>query len=269
MAGAIGDGNPLWRDVAPPTFVDSLNPFYAGEPYPVWGGLPHFFSAGDAFTFHTPIRIGDVVDVDCRIESIREKVRADGASRMKFVTYLKEYRRAGELCVEVRWTCVLFDGDRTSAPRPAAPDPEWATFTLPGFTRVIDPLTIVRWTAASNDYERIHFDHVYAVEECGLPGIVAHGPCSAALLLKLITDRLGDPGRLTGAEFRYRSPVYANDELTFGGVASSDPAGPGEGSAVLVSAYADGRASTTGIASWSAASAATPSSTSVSMSGSE
>jgi acyl dehydratase len=270
MADAILDDNPVWRDLAPPTFVDSLNPFYAGEPYPVWGGFPHFFSAGDAFTFHAPIHVGDVIDVDCRIESIREKTRADGTSRMQFVTYLKRYRRAGELCVEERWTCVLFDGDRTASPAPPAPNPEWATVVLPGFSRVIDPLTIVRWTAASNDFERIHFDHVYAVEECGLPGIVAHGPCSAALLLKVITDRLDDPRRLTHAEFRYRSPVYANDELTFGAFASSDPAAPEAGRAVLVSTYAGG-ASTTGTATWSAGrgSAATPSRTSESMSSSE
>lgn len=265
LAVAIGDDNPLWHDPeaaraagfpalpAPPTFVDSLNPFYAGEPYPVWGDLPHFFSAGDAFTFHAPIHVGDVIDVDCRIESIRDVARSRGGGRMRLVTYLKRYRRESELVVEERWTCALFDGERTAPPAAPPPPPDWAAFELPRLERVVDPLAIVRWTAASNDFERIHFDHAYAVEACGLPGIVAHGPYSAAMLLKVVTDALDDPRRLEHAEFRYRSPVYANDRLTFGGVASSEPAASQAGEAALLATYADGTVSTSGHVRWRAA----------------
>lgn len=262
LAQAVGDPNPLWHDhaaageagfpdvVAPPTFVDTQNPFYAGEPYPVWGGLPHFFSAGDAFDFHAPICAGDVLDVTCRIERIREGTRGDGHSAMRFITYLKEYTRAGEPVCDERWTCVLFEGDRTATPSPAPPRSDWADHPLGVEERIVDPSTIVRWTAASGDFERIHFDHVYAVEECGLPGIVGHGPYSAAVLLKLVTDRLDDPGRLAHAEFRYRSPLYAGDAVTFAGFADGDPRDGGAGRSELVATRSDGSVVTTGTATW-------------------
>src|SRR5262245_9208771 len=109
VATALEDDNPLWAGIAPPMFVDSFNPFYAGEPYPVWpDDLPFSFSAGDEFDLYAPVAPGDVIDVHSRIASDVTKARSDGASRIRLVTYEKSYRRAGELVAVVRWICAFF-----------------------------------------------------------------------------------------------------------------------------------------------------------------
>jgi acyl dehydratase len=267
LAQAIEDDNPLWWDAdaalrlgyqsqpAPPMLIDSFNPFYAGEPYPVDSPLPHRFSAGDEFVFHRPICVGDVIEARCRIGERREGLRSDGSSRMLFVTYDKSYLDAhGDLVAEAKWTCVHFEGDSAARTSGSIGPPEWATVALAPEEREISPTQIVRWTCATGDFERIHIDYRYATEERGLRDVVGHGPYTAAVLLKLITDHVGDPGRLCHAAFRYRGSVYPGDRITFAGWrrAGSDATA---GEAFLVASNQDGAAVTTGTCGWGAAEA--------------
>jgi hydroxyacyl-ACP dehydratase HTD2-like protein with hotdog domain len=242
MAAALEDENPLWSSVAPPTFVDSFNPFYAGEPYPVWpDDLPYSFSAGDEFVLHAPIVAGDVLDVDCRIASDSEKLRSDGSSRIRLVTYEKLYRRAGELVAEERWICAFFEGARNTSRRAEPPAPRPGAERLEDQVREITPLRIVRWASAIGDFERSHFDHRYATETCGLPDVVGHGPYSGALLLKPVTDHLGATGRVSRATFAYRSASYPGDRITY-----SAWRDPGETEYTLAAVKEDGTVVTTG-----------------------
>jgi acyl dehydratase len=261
MATALEDENPLWVDeqfarahghrsvVAPPTFVDSFNPFYAGEPYPVWpDDLPYSFSAGDTFVLHAPVSANDQIDVTCRIAGDEEKLRSDGSSRMRLVTYEKLYRRrpAGtvdeaQLVAEERWVCAFFEGARNSTRSAPAPVAEAGAEWLGEETREVTPLRIVRWASAVGDFERSHFDHRHAVDDCGLPDIVGHGPYSAAMLLKVVTDHLGTSGFVERATFSYRAASYPGDTLTFRAWRN-----PGEASITLVATKQDGSVVTTG-----------------------
>lgn len=254
VAKALEDDNPLWSDaraaraagfggvLAPPMFVDSFNPFYAGEPYPVWpDDLPFSFSAGDEFDLYAPVVAGDVINVDCRIASDQTRVRSDGASRIRLVTYEKSYRRAGEVVALVRWICAFFEGARNSSRRPVAPAPAPGAEVLEAAVREITPLRIVRWGSAVGDFERSHFDHRYAVEDCGLPDVVGHGPYSAAMLLQPVTDHLGATGRVSGAGFAYRAASYPGDRITYR--AWRDP---GDEHYTLAAVKEDGAVVTTG-----------------------
>lgn len=227
-ADAVGDRSPLRSDreyavrqgyrerVAPPTFVDSFNPFYAGEPYPVEQEYPYEFSGGDAYHLYRPVCVGDVIDVCSSIKEIEDRIRKDRRSRLRSVVYEKQYvdRETAEPVATVLWTYVNFEGKSTvQVPvKFAVPTPPWEE--LPPAVDSLDMTKIVQWAAAMGDWARLHYDYPFATRERGLRDVVGHGPRTTALLARVLTDWLGPTGRVAWLETRYRSSTYPGDELT-------------------------------------------------------
>jgi acyl dehydratase len=71
---------------------------------------------------------------------------------------------------------------------------------------------LVRYAGASLDFNPIHWNDRVA-EDVGLPGVIAHGMYTMAIAGRLVTDWLGDPGRLVGYSARFVRPVVVpNDD---------------------------------------------------------
>ncbi|MER6663458.1 MaoC family dehydratase [Amycolatopsis japonica] len=90
-----------------------------------------------------------------------------------------------------------------------------STFTV---GEELTPLTIdvtrdqlVRYAGASLDFNPIHWNEAFA-KEVGLPDVIAHGMLTMALGARLITDWLGDPGRLVDYFARFTRPVVVPNE---------------------------------------------------------
>ena len=62
---------------------------------------------------------------------------------------------------------------------------------------------LVRYAGASGDFYEIHYDQELA-RSVGLDGVILHGLLKAAWLAQVVTDWLGDRGRLTWFEASYR-----------------------------------------------------------------
>lgn len=62
---------------------------------------------------------------------------------------------------------------------------------------------LVRYAGASGDFYEIHYDKDYA-QSVGLPGVILHGLLKTAYLGQLVTDWLGDAGRLRSLDVSYR-----------------------------------------------------------------
>jgi acyl dehydratase len=216
MAEAIGDPNPIWVDptsarargfrdvIAPPTFVDTYNPFYAGEPYPFDPRLPYSFSASDEIFPIEPISPGDVLSVDTELLDVVAKPRRDGDGSIVFATYEKRYTREADDVLVARWvwTGAYFDG-KPSALEPRLPepvDPAWSA--LAPVTVEMTTTRFVRWAAAIGDYEPVHFDADYARGTLGLDGVVGQGALSMAILGRVLTDWV-DPRRIRRFRVRY------------------------------------------------------------------
>ncbi|OXM53898.1 MaoC family dehydratase [Amycolatopsis alba] len=80
------------------------------------------------------------------------------------------------------------------------------------------PLTIevtreqlVRYAGASLDFNPIHWNETFA-KEVGLPDVIAHGMLTMALGARLVTDWLGDPGRLVDYFARFTRPVVVPND---------------------------------------------------------
>lgn len=62
---------------------------------------------------------------------------------------------------------------------------------------------LVQYAGAQGDFYEIHYDQAYA-KSVALPGVILHGLLKAAFLGQLITDWLGESGRLKTFEVSYR-----------------------------------------------------------------
>jgi len=62
---------------------------------------------------------------------------------------------------------------------------------------------LVQYAGSSGDFYEIHYDQDFA-RGVGLPGVILHGLLKAAFLGQLLTDWLGDEGKLKSFEVSYR-----------------------------------------------------------------
>jgi acyl dehydratase len=63
--------------------------------------------------------------------------------------------------------------------------------------------TLAQYAGASGDFYQIHYDKDFA-QSVGLPGVILHGLLKAAYLGQLLTDWVGDEGRIETFEVSYR-----------------------------------------------------------------
>jgi acyl dehydratase len=83
---------------------------------------------------------------------------------------------------------------------------------LPPLTVRVHRADLVRYAGASLDFNPIHWNDRVA-SDVGLPGVIAHGMFTMAIAGRLVTDWLGDPGRLVEYSARFVRPVVVpNDD---------------------------------------------------------
>ncbi|MFQ5886290.1 MAG: MaoC family dehydratase [Anaerolineae bacterium] len=65
--------------------------------------------------------------------------------------------------------------------------------------------------------DRIHYDHLYATQRRGLPGVVAPGTLGFDYYAQLLTDWASEGGELRQLSVQYRHFMVAGDTLRCGG----------------------------------------------------
>ncbi|WP_061710840.1 MaoC/PaaZ C-terminal domain-containing protein [Kocuria palustris] len=65
---------------------------------------------------------------------------------------------------------------------------------------------LVRYAAASGDFNPIHWNQEFAVS-VGLPDVIAHGMLTMGAAMQLMADWAGDPGRVVDVQTRFTKPV--------------------------------------------------------------
>jgi acyl dehydratase len=98
---------------------------------------------------------------------------------------------------------------------------------------------LVMYAGASGDFNRIHYDHPFAVEK-GLGGVIAHGMLTMAFAATCVTEAFGPADRISRIDARFTSPVRVGDvvEVTATVVEGSAPEGSIE---AVLTAEVDGR----------------------------
>ena len=185
--------------------------------------------AGGSAEFTGTLRVGDTVRREATVESVTEK---NG--------------RSGKLVIVVTST-ILFaptarppsSRSRTSSaarpPKPAAHHrrrslpPRWSPAGPPiiadGERRWqlrTDPTLLMRFSAATANAHRIHYDWPYATGVEGYPGLVVHGPLMTLALLE--THRLdGDARPVRALSHRVSAPLFCGQSAQL--VATPTPTG--------------------------------------------
>jgi 3-methylfumaryl-CoA hydratase len=201
-------------------------------------GLPRRMFAGGRLRLAGDVRVGERLERTERVIASTDKQGRSGPLRFVTVEYRLSRPDGTELLAEEQ--DIVFRapaGPGSPQGRPAGPGSPHnppagplsplgpaAVAAVPGgrlLTRrsgplrarfLAGPVALQRFSAATSNAHRIHYDHPYVTAVEGYPGLVVHGPLLLLSLLELI--RLDRPGReVTGAAFTARSPAFAGEEV--------------------------------------------------------
>lgn len=92
---------------------------------------------------------------------------------------------------------------------------------LPAITVRLTRADLVRYAGASGDFNIIHWNERTALS-VGLPGVIAHGMLTMGHAIRVVTQWVGDPGKVSDYQVRFTRPVVVPDddlgaEVTFSG----------------------------------------------------
>lgn len=174
--------------------------------------MPRRMWSGGALTFHSEIRVGEVVTRHSSIEDITIKEGRSGT--LCFVTVCHELMCDDRAILSERQEIVYRESEAarsqivaTPKPAPTVPAPEGA------HRRVVQPSAplLFRYSALTFNAHRIHYDTPYSEVDENYPGLIVHGPLQATLLAQLAQSVLGaPPARLS---FRSVSPLFDTAEF--------------------------------------------------------
>lgn len=167
--------------------------------------LPRRMFAGASMTFGARLLLGRPATRTSTIATLNHKSGKTGD--LIFVEVDHVISQDGEDRVTERQTIVYRDaGDRTPAveEKPqtvGADDVSWR----PG------PVDLFRFSAVTFNSHRIHYDSDYTRSEEGYPGLVVHGPFTAAKLYAYARARLGKEVRTFS--FRAQAPLFVGQPV--------------------------------------------------------
>jgi 3-methylfumaryl-CoA hydratase len=161
--------------------------------------LPRRMWAGSRIEFARPLTVGAQVVRRSRIASVAPKAGRSGP--LVFVTVRHEVSDSSGLVLSDEHD-IVYRGEGGAAPAVAAPSGEaWHRGIKP------DPLLLFRYSAVTFNGHRIHYDHPYATQVEGYPGLVVHGPLIATLLVDLLRRNRPDV-TLRSYTFRALRPLF-------------------------------------------------------------
>lgn len=204
-----GDPLPLlwhWAAFTPEAPSAALGP--DGHPLPVTGapmaGLPRRMFAGGRIHRHHPLVVGRPTVRTATVLDANEKSGRSG--RLLIVEVAYEFHQDGRLAITEHQDLIYREA---AAPGPAAVGrPSEAAPETSGWRDevTVDRVTLFRFSAATFNAHRIHYDDAYARDVEGYPGLVVHGPLTALLLAGSATEHLAaEPTRFA---FRATAPLF-------------------------------------------------------------
>ncbi|MFW6195320.1 MAG: MaoC/PaaZ C-terminal domain-containing protein [Chloroflexota bacterium] len=84
---------------------------------------------------------------------------------------------------------------------------------VPPLQKRADTRQLVKYAGASGDFYEIHYDAEFAAR-AGHESVLIHGALKSAWLAQMLTDWIGDRGRLVEFSISYRRMDYPYDTLT-------------------------------------------------------
>lgn len=222
-----GDNATRWVKYAPPSMAGAL----------LFAAAPAFLNSA-AVRPHTRLLVHTEqkfdwnraleIDENVSVEGTLARVRARGG--VSFVTFDCSVGSGDDDVLTASSTFLMGDGDPAEAPVEQTEPPvgERAAFShlpddlplvpgpVPDLQRSASRLDLVRYAAASGDFNPIHFDHATAVR-AGFPGVLVHGLLMGAWLIQLAAAHSPNSTALASAALRFRNPLRPGEQASVGG----------------------------------------------------
>ncbi len=167
--------------------------------------LPRRMFAASDMTFGPPLRLAHAARMTSTITDVKH--RSGKTGDLVFVEIERVIAQGAEPCVVERQT-VVYRGEGAATPpvvpveaTPQAGEVLWT----PG------PVDLFRFSAVTFNSHRIHYDQPYASGVEGYPGLVVHGPFTAARLHAFAQARAG--ARLHAFAFRAVAPLFVDQPI--------------------------------------------------------
>lgn len=167
--------------------------------------LPRRMFAAASMSFSTPLVLDEAAELTLTIADVRH--RSGRTGDLVFVEVDRVITQQGAERLFERQTIVYRDeGEPTAPVEPTdLPPHRNAEVWTPG------PVDLFRFSAVTFNAHRIHYDAPYAAREEGYPGLVVHGPFTAAKLFAFARARTGRPIRRF--DFRASAPLFAGQPV--------------------------------------------------------
>jgi acyl dehydratase len=217
---ATRDDATRWTTAAPPSFAGALL-FVAAPSFlhseEVAARSKVLVHADQTFTWHHPLQVGAEVVVDAHVDRVRARGPVD------FVTFDAVVRHQGVTWLDSRSTFLL-GAEAAGDPAPEHDEPPVGSAAhndlVPSgsdpnlaLQRSASRLDLVRYAAASGDFNPIHFDHATGVG-AGFGGTIVHGLLMAAWLTSLAANGTKGTAPLATAKYRFRKALYPGAQAT-------------------------------------------------------
>lgn len=218
---ATSDVAERWRDAAPPGIASMLLFAVAGDL--LWdpriaAHTKTLLHVDQTFTFHGPIRVGAALTVTGAVARVRERAGA------YFVSFAAEATDGDLVVVESTSTFLMSsepagdvgaDGQEPPVHERGRNDAlghlDARVGSLPPLLRSASRSDLVRYAAATKDFNPIHWDHD-AARAAGAPGVIVHGLLMLAWMLQG-AGRIGvGPAPVAHVKARFRSPLRPGEQ---------------------------------------------------------
>ena len=164
--------------------------------------------AGGEMTFRRPLRPGRPARRVSTLENVERKQGGSGA--LTFLLVRHEYFQDGDGATGATVPAIIERQDvvyrAPSPPKTGTGEPpptaQWRREVTPTST------LLFRYSAATFNGHRIHYDHPYATEQEGYPGLVVHGPLITTLMVDAFVAA-HPQARLRQLRYRGRRPLIA------------------------------------------------------------
>jgi 3-methylfumaryl-CoA hydratase len=169
--------------------------------------LPRRMFASTHIQFIGPLALQREAELTLMLSSIEHRVNARGD--LVFVEVDRRVRQNGADCVLERQTLVYRAAHQSvDAPAPASrPDREGEEVWVP------TTVDLFRFSAATFNSHRIHYDLAYTRDEEGYPNLVVQGPLTATKLLAFAQRRLQPTQTIARFAMRARAPLFVDQPV--------------------------------------------------------
>ena len=165
--------------------------------------LPRRMFASATFALAAPLTLGRPAQLDQTIADVRQRSGRTGS--LVLVDVERRLSQGGTLRLAETQTIVYREAGEPTAPVADAGAGGEGELWAP------NPVDLFRYSAATYNSHRIHYDQSYVREEEGYPDLVVQGPFTAAKLCDLAACTAGAP--LTAFSFRALAPLFVNQPV--------------------------------------------------------